>query len=557
MKRFLVSVLAALLAVAGLAPGAHAEEFPVQWRSWWVDSFNPGLASPAQVSELVADAKAANINALVVQVVRRFDCLCNNATFPRAEGVSPASYDPLAEVVRQGRAAGLEVHAWVNIATFWASATPPADSRHAFHAHGPSASASNSWLNRTRDGANRAGNSYYVDLSNPAVVDYIAGGIASILRNYPVDGINLDYIRYPDNRTAQRGNEWGYSEASLQRFRAATGRTGTPAPDDAWFSQWRRDQVTNTVQRIRNTINSVRPAADLSVNGTAYGHGPSATRSWESADPYATVLQDWYGWARSGRIDMVLLMNYKREDNASQAAMFSSWNQFLVKARNDTGRHMISGPGVYLNTIPDSVKQARAVTSLGLGWSGYSYGNVSRAATASSSLATKTQQRRELMSALKAEVFTRPATAPGMPWKNPQDVYTTPGHHYVSDREWRTTCEPYSQTTRCRSEIWATTITHTGGRYVAQNGWAFNNLTYLPLMTRSQWASNPLARTGNFTSAGRQWRTECDTATTGRGGCRSYIYAVNVVESRQNSNGSWSYHNVNKWVFNNVVLFKQ
>ena len=36
---------------------------------------------------------------------------------------------------------------------------------------------------------------------------------------------------------------------------------------------------------------------------------------------------------------------------------------------------------------------------------------------------------------------------------------------------------------------------------------------------------------------GRQWRVECDTAATGRGGCRSYIKTGNY------------------WLFNNIVLF--
>ena len=73
-------------------------------------------------------------------------------------------------------------------------------------------------------------------------------------------------------------------------------------------------------------------------------------------------------------------------------------------------------------------------------------------------------------------------------------------------------------------------------------GWAFNNLTYLP-SPRSLWANNPLGGYGkvgnksNWTSGGRQWRVECDTAATGRGGCRSYIKIGN------------------QWVFNNIVRF--
>ena len=104
------------------------------------------------------------------------------------------------------------------------------------------------------------------------------------------------------------------------------------------------------------------------------------------------------------------------------------------------------------------------------------------------------------------------------------DVYTTPGEHVSGGREWRTSCEPYSRTARCTTQI------RSGGK------WVFNNLTYLP-SPRAIWAGNPLATPGNHTVAGRRWYTECDTPKTGRNGCRAYIW-----DGRQ-------------FVFNNIVHF--
>ena len=93
-------------------------------------------------------------------------------------------------------------------------------------------------------------------------------------------------------------------------------------------------------------------------------------------------------------------------------------------------------------------------------------------------------------------------------------------------------------------------------RVASSSGWFHNNLTYLPSQ-RSAWASNPLGFTNNWTASdGRRWYTECDTATTGRNGCRSYLFVSGVVESSPKSGGGYSYSLVNKWVFNNIVLFK-
>ncbi len=145
-------------------------------------------------------------------------------------------------------------------------------------------------------------------------------------------------------------------------------------------------------------------------------------------------------------------------------------------------------------------------------------------------------------------------TIPAEPSMPIGDLYTAPGHHFVNGRHWFTTCEPYSATIRCRTDIISTQVNRVGDRYVSNTGWHFNNLTYLPQLTREQWAGNPLGHTGTFSSAGRQWRTECDTALTGRNGCRSWVSA-SVVVADQGAHG-WSYRVETREVFNNRVLFR-
>lgn len=133
------------------------------------------------------------------------------------------------------------------------------------------------------------------------------------------------------------------------------------------------------------------------------------------------------------------------------------------------------------------------------------------------------------------------------------DVYTTPGIHHVNGRDWKTTCEDYSQTTRCRTEIIATEVKVVGGKYTHVKDWTFNNLTYLP-SERTLWEGNPLGNKGDYTIGGRKWRTECDSPQTGRGGCRSYILGTKIKAHPQGG-GTYTYTQSNEWVFNNIVLF--
>ncbi|MEQ7005379.1 family 10 glycosylhydrolase [Actinopolymorpha sp. B17G11] len=424
-----VGAMGALLASSvGPTPTATAEPNPIaQWRSYWVDSFRPSIYTPENVDKLVADAEALGANALIVQVGRWMDCFCNRSAFPRTHVAIDPAFDPLDDVIEKAHAAGIEVHAWVNATPMWNAATPPPSPDHVFHTHGETATGADRWLNKRVDGAERVNTMNVMDPANPAAADYVVDGIASIVDEYDIDGINLDYIRYPDYNSTTETSDWGYSDVSLQRFRDATGRTDTPAPADLQWSEWRRAQVTALVRKIYLSMYERKPLARLSVNGITYGFGPQSVGGWERTRTYAEVMQDWKGWLDEGIIDTTVAMNYKREHLPDQQQMFREWNEVLADWQ--AGRHNVVGPAVYLNSVPDSVRQARAAlmpTATGnrvVGWSGYSYAVPSAAANTDPSLADA--ERAALASAFTQQdptgadepVFARPAKVPSMPWK--------------------------------------------------------------------------------------------------------------------------------------------
>ncbi len=434
MRRFLTTVLAvAMLSTLGSAPvGAGEQSAPVgaadeqseQWRGYWVDAFNRGIYSPAQVDQLVADAKDANANVLVVQVGRRFDCFCNDALYPRTDAsIDPAPYDPLREVIDEAHANGIQVHAWINATTLWNSATPPSSEEHAFNQHGPTATGEDRWLNKRVDGTELVGANAYIDPAHPDAVDYVVDAVDSIVTNYDVDGVNLDYIRYPDYNSTTFQNDWGYSQTSLRRFAEETGRSDVPAPDDEEFSQWRRDQVSALVRKIYLTMYQRDPSDRLSVNGITYAFGPQTYGGWENTRPYAEVMQDWKGWLDEGIVDTVTAMNYKREWLPDQAQMYAEWNEAIAAYEGD--RQNVIGPALYLNELEDNIRQARAAVSAGVaGWNGYSYANPSMTATASSDPAVKDAERDRLAQALTESLFSEPAAVPEMVWK----TQPTTGH---------------------------------------------------------------------------------------------------------------------------------
>lgn len=399
--------------------GRKAEQF----RGYWVDSFNAGIYNPAQVTKLIADAKQVRANALIIQVGRETDCFCNDSDFPRTQvsTVDPAPYDPLQETIDQAHAAGIEVHAWVNATILWRSLTPPTDPTHAYHEHGATAEGADRWINRRVDGEEVMANRVFIDPANPAAVDYMVDGMASIARNYDIDGINLDYIRYPDYSTNSAYSDWGYSDASLARFQAATGRTDVPEPDDAEFSDWRREQVTSYVRKIYLAMYDIDPSMRLSMDAITYGYGPAGTDGgYQATRTYAEVLQDWKGWLAEGIIDTAITMNYKRGERADQSEMYAQWSEFL--ADNQGRRSGVTGPALYLNTVPSSLAQAElalAETAAGnraIGWSGYSYANPSSVAVTDPSQADA--ERQALADGLTDKLFAKDAAVPAMRWKS-------------------------------------------------------------------------------------------------------------------------------------------
>ena len=135
------------------------------------------------------------------------------------------------------------------------------------------------------------------------------------------------------------------------------------------------------------------------------------------------------------------------------------------------------------------------------------------------------------------------------------DVYGTPGAQIVGDRLWNTTCSMYSSTVvRCATDIWATQVVYRNGSYQRVTGWTFNNLTYLP-SSRAAWKNNNLGHNATWTQNGRQWRTECDTAATGRGACRSYIKGT-FIKATKTATG-YTYSRTSGWMFNNMVRFAE
>lgn len=403
MPRLLaIFILLALL----IMPAPASQAAAPQLRAFWVDAFHEGIKTPAQTRQLIADAERAGANALFIQVRRRADSYYRDSLEPIAADVAPG-YDPLADVIQQAHARGIQVHAWVVALPAWKDGYQQPDRQHVWYQHGPDKQGWDNWFTQDVDG--KAGEcagpndcGYFLDPGHPAVVDYTVNTLTRLAQRYNLDGIQLDYIRYA-------GPRFGYNPVSVQRFQAATGRSDKPAPEDPQWMQWRRDQVTKLVKRIYLNLNAVKPNMVLSVAAIAWGGAPP-NDDFTQSSPYKRTLQDWGGWLDAGYIDFAVPMVYDKEDGGQQQGWYDGWVNYV---RNHQGRRAAAiGMGAWLNNADQNLAQIRRGASAGLGTALYSYA------------LPVSGDRGAFLDRLRREVWNDNAPAPQFAWK----VQPTTGH---------------------------------------------------------------------------------------------------------------------------------
>ena len=344
-------------------------------RALWV--VRTTLSSPAAIETMVKAAQAGGFNTLLVQVRGRADAYYSGGIEPRPSllAAQPA-FDPLAETIARAHEAGLQVHAWVNVNLVAGVGDLPAARDHVVYRHPewlmvPRALAddlaaidpkSPQYLGRlTRYVRSRSSEieGLYLSPMTPAAVDYTVGVVGDVAQRYAVDGVHLDYVRYP---TA----EFDYGRDALGSFRedviadlSAADRekydrrlAGEPliytlAFPERWRT-FRTTRLTALVEQIRGVVKSARPEAML-----------SAAVVPDADDAAARHFQNWKAWADRGLIDVVCPMAYTT-DAAAFVAQVSA-------ARVAAGRRPLwAGIGAYRLSPSQIVENVQAARRLGV-----------------------------------------------------------------------------------------------------------------------------------------------------------------------------------------------
>ena len=323
---------------------------PAQLRGVWVHLFDGTLKSRPRIDAMLDAAAAANLNTVIVEVVRRQDAYYTSSVLPRTpDPALPADLDVLARVLSAARDRGLEVHAWYPALPAWHSAYQSLRLP-LWEAHG--IGSADPWVSVTYGGTQGT----FFDPGVPRVADHVVAVARELATRYPVDAVHLDYLRY-------ESQDWGYHPQSLARFRTAYGLPSSyrPPPHGDWrWDAWRREQTRAIAVRIRDAVHAARPTAAVSLAGSTMGEPPRTTTDYTNTRTWGDVFQAWPQWLATGLVDAVFPMNYFRE--STHAVWYDGWVAFEQRLGNDCDAArppcvLAVGQGAYLNTAPQSLSQ--------------------------------------------------------------------------------------------------------------------------------------------------------------------------------------------------------
>lgn len=277
--------------------------------NWGLDwpSANLGVeGQKTQLKNILEKLRESNFNTVFFQVRIRGDVFYLSDIEPMSP-FAKKGFDPLRFAIEECHKRGMECHAWF--------VTYPVGNRKQVTAHGR-----NSVVKRRPDLCKFYNGEWYLDPGNPNTRKYILSLVNEIVRNYDIDGIHFDYIRYPEKAAKFPDND------TYKRYGKGIN-----------LNDWRRNNINLLVSEIYDSVKSQKNWVQVSSSPIGkyrnlnYGKG-----NWTA---YESVHQDAAYWLKNGKHDALYpMLYYKNEDFYP---FLKDW------INNSNNRLIVPGLGIY------------------------------------------------------------------------------------------------------------------------------------------------------------------------------------------------------------------
>jgi uncharacterized lipoprotein YddW (UPF0748 family) len=262
--------------------------------------------------DILDKLKAANFNTIFLQTRLRGDVIYNSQIEPVSRYICDtddmgSKYDPLTFAVSECHKRGLECHAWF--------VTYPLGRQMINGKENNSPT-----LKKNQDKTRRIGNELYLDPGDPQTNVYLLSLIEEIVEKYDIDGIHMDYIRYPGNKFPDENTYLHYGKGKNK-------------------SNWRRENINRFVSELYDVVKSKKQWVQVSssVIGIYKKIQGRTKRNYLTA--YDGVYQDPVEWLRQEKHDFVVPLMYYTDD---------LFFQFVLDWKfQKQGRYIFPGLAVY------------------------------------------------------------------------------------------------------------------------------------------------------------------------------------------------------------------
>ena len=273
---------------------ALTETPAVEGRALWLRP--AGLTSTESVAARVKEIKELGYNIICLEMFYDSTFICpmpEDGYF--IQNPSLKGFDLLQAFIDECKNQGVELQGWLPVyRVSYSTSTYYKDSL---------AAKKPEWLCLSKKGvdyvANEYGNGYFIDPANKEATDYLMSVYEYILNNYKLDGLQLDYIRFPN----QTNEDFGYNEGIRNAFKDKYGSDplDLKTSDDLWekWIEFRCAYVTDFVNRIADKVKELSPMTTLSCD--------VAPNLEESRKSHLQNAEKWFG---DGIVDMGYPMAY-------------------------------------------------------------------------------------------------------------------------------------------------------------------------------------------------------------------------------------------------------
>lgn len=282
----------------------------------------------AEFTKLLDDLKGMGMNAVFVQVRAASDAFYPSKLVPWSkyltgvQGQDPG-YDPLAFMIEETHARGMEFHAWFN--PFRVSVDSKIES---LSADNPAVQHPD-WVVRHQG-------KLMFDPGIPAAREHILQAIMEVVNNYDIDGVHLDDYFYP------------------------YGQDKEPFADDASYAaynngqfnnkgDWRRDNVNQFVRTLGEQIHQAKRHVKYGISPFGVWRNskldPTGSATNAGVNSYDDLYADTRAWIQNGWVDYIAPQIYW--NNGTKAAPYDKLVDWWVNETKGTGVKLYVGHAAY------------------------------------------------------------------------------------------------------------------------------------------------------------------------------------------------------------------